>query len=247
MPRPSQRIDQALLASGRALFPVLGCAGLSVRALAGHAGVNPAMFHYHFGSKDDFLRTLLQQMYDEMFSSLAGAAAGGGAAAPRLGKALAAIARFARGQRAIVSRLLVDALAGEAVALDFVRRNAPRHVALIEALLEQAEAEGALAAAPALQRLGFVLGAVMAPIVFIAGLADRGALAAVPAATVSEHLLSDAAIEARIGWVMRALGAGASTPAPVSAPAPAARSAAPSAAPSAAKRARRRVAPPGPG
>ena len=39
MPRPSQQIDQALLASGRTLLPQTGCAGLSVRALAEHAAV----------------------------------------------------------------------------------------------------------------------------------------------------------------------------------------------------------------
>ena len=38
MPRPSQQIDQALLASGRTLLPQTGCAGLSVRALAEQKG-----------------------------------------------------------------------------------------------------------------------------------------------------------------------------------------------------------------
>ncbi len=71
MPRPSQQIDQALLASGRELLPALGCAGLSVRAVAAHAGVAPGMFHYHFGSKREFLRTLLSGLYEEMFSALA--------------------------------------------------------------------------------------------------------------------------------------------------------------------------------
>jgi AcrR family transcriptional regulator len=45
MPRRSQQIDRALLASARALFPATGCARLSVRAVAEHAGVQPAMLH----------------------------------------------------------------------------------------------------------------------------------------------------------------------------------------------------------
>ena len=61
MPRPSQNIDEALLRSGLALLPRLGCSGLSVRRVAEHAGVNPAMFHYHFQSKAVFLRSVLQQ------------------------------------------------------------------------------------------------------------------------------------------------------------------------------------------
>ena len=52
MPRPSRHLDQALLASGAALYPALGCAGLSVRAVASLAGVTAGMFHYHFESKD---------------------------------------------------------------------------------------------------------------------------------------------------------------------------------------------------
>ena len=48
MARPSQNVDQRLLEAGLALLPQTGCAGLSVRRLADHAGVNLGMFHYHF-------------------------------------------------------------------------------------------------------------------------------------------------------------------------------------------------------
>ena len=80
MPRPSQQLDQALLRSGRALYPALGCAGLSQRKLAEHAGISPGMFHYHFASKDAFLRALLQQLYEEMYGPLAESAGGDGPA-----------------------------------------------------------------------------------------------------------------------------------------------------------------------
>src|SRR5262245_25887360 len=96
MPRPSQQIDQALLAAGRELLPRLGCAGLSVRALAAHAGVAPGMFHYHFEGKDAFLRALLSGWYEEMFGALAQQAAMPAAPVERLRSALALLARFAR-------------------------------------------------------------------------------------------------------------------------------------------------------
>ena len=70
MPRPSQAQDQALLDAGQQLYIELGCVGLSVRRLAEAAGVNPAMVHYHFGSKDGYLRALLQQYYEQMYASL---------------------------------------------------------------------------------------------------------------------------------------------------------------------------------
>ena len=79
MPRPSRNVDQALFASGAVLYPQLGCAGLSVRAVAAHAGVTPGMFHYHFESKEAFLRTLLQRFYEDLFSRLSVPAGQGGA------------------------------------------------------------------------------------------------------------------------------------------------------------------------
>ena len=64
MPRPSQNVDQLLIDAGLELLPETGCAGLSVRKLTEHAGVNLGMFHYHFRNKDNFVRTLLQRTYE---------------------------------------------------------------------------------------------------------------------------------------------------------------------------------------
>jgi AcrR family transcriptional regulator len=94
MVRPSQDLDQALLAAGRALLPERGCAGVSVRVLAEHAGVAPGMFHYRFGSKEQFLRTLLAGVYEEMLGSLVRETALEGPPVARLRAALALLARL---------------------------------------------------------------------------------------------------------------------------------------------------------
>ena len=135
MARPSNKLDLALLASGRALFPTTGCAGLSLRALAEHAGVNVGMFHYHFKTKDQFLRTLLQGMYEEMFASLQAEAGHAGPAIARLRAALLAFAGFARANRRVLARIWTDAVGGEKVAHEFFRDNLPRHVGLLTGLL----------------------------------------------------------------------------------------------------------------
>src|SRR5215207_6469017 len=172
MPRPSRRVDLALLASGRALFPAAGCANLSVRAVAEHAGANLGMFHYHFKTKDNFLRTLLQQMYEEMYESLAGAVAQQGRAIERLRGALVVLARFARDRRQLLGRVWMDVLGGEAVATEFMRANAPRHLGLLLGLLQQAEDDGDLKALAPLQRFVMLVGAVVMPILFAPGLAQ---------------------------------------------------------------------------
>lgn len=205
MARPSQHIDRALLAAGRALYPQCGCAGLSVRALAEHAGVNPAMFHYHFESKNDFLRTLLQQQYDEMFVGLDHDAAAGGPAIERLRVALGGLARFVRDHRPVVARIWSDAAAGEAVARDFMRANAPRHVSLLMQLLAQAEREGSIAALPPVQRLSFVMGSVVAPLVIVSGLLALGITPGPPPREIEAQVLADRAIARRVDLALAAL------------------------------------------
>ena len=209
MNRPSNRLDEALLASGRALFPSTGCAGLSLRALAEHAGVNGGMFHYHFKSKDNFLRALLQQMYEEMYTSLQLEVAHEGPALQRLRGALFAFARFARDHRRVLARIWMDVLAGERVALEFFRDNAPRHVGLLARLAAQAHAEGALRELPPVQRLAFLLGAVVMPMVFAAGLADAGVALPAIRKAFDTQVMSDAAIEQRIELALAALRADA--------------------------------------
>lgn len=206
MARPSRRIDRALLASGRALFPRAGCAGLSVRAVAEHAGVNLGMFHYHFRTKDNFLRTLLQETYEEMYAALAGAVALQGRAIDRLRDALLALAAFAREKRELLGRLWMDVLGGEPVATEFMRANAPRHLRLLLGLMQQAEDEGDLAPLPPMQRFATLMGAVVMPILFASGLA-RVALG--PAAYRRDFLpqvAADAAIVERVELVLAALG-----------------------------------------
>ncbi len=234
MPRPSQQIDLALLASGRALFPRLGCAGLTVRAVAEHAGANPAMFHYHFGSKDAFLQRLLQQMYEELYAGLASQAQAQGAALQRLRAALLGMAHFAREHRQVLARVWMDAMAGEAVAGQFFRTNAPRHLGLLFGLLQQAQAEGTLRELPPLQRLAFVMGSVLLPIVFIAGLADAMAVPQLPVPALRAQVMSYEAIAQRVDLALAALGVpgpGAATPADTAPSSPARRPRRPTGAP----------------
>src|SRR6187549_2859305 len=116
-PRPSRNLDRALLAAGRELLPARGCAGLSVREVAEAAGVNLGMFHYHFKSREAFLRALLQSMYEEMFSQLTfqGSAAWG--PTDNLRASMRFLGRFLRANRPMLSRVMADALSGEPIAI----------------------------------------------------------------------------------------------------------------------------------
>lgn len=209
MARPSQAQDQALLTAGANLYPDLGCAALSVRRVAQAAGVNPAMVHYHFGSKDAFLRELLQQHYEQMFVALSLTSQGTGDVMERLANALLGIARFVREHRPLIARVWADAQAGETVAQDFLRTNAPRHVGVLMALVREAEAQGSLPHQPFMTRFSFLMGAVVAPLILVGGLQRIDAVPPNLAGTVEGDVLSDAAIAQRIEWAMLALCSGA--------------------------------------
>ena len=208
MVRPSRNVDRALLASGAALYPRLGCAGLSVRAVAAHAGTSPGMFHYHFESKDDFVRELLQRFYDDLFEQIAPPAHEAGEPLARLRQVLLVLGRMLRQHAPVLRRVLADAGAGHAVAVQFLRRNMPRHLKLLLQLLAEAEAAGHIAPRPPLLRLTFLLGAVLAPVLLALLLKESGLLPTLARPQVGPQVLSDAAIAQRADLALQALTTG---------------------------------------
>lgn len=204
MPRPSRNVDAALLEAGRALYPSTGVAGLSVRKVAEHAGVNLGMFHYHFGSKEAFVRALLQQLYDGMFAELT-LAAGSRLPLDALRAAMNVLARFVRDNRMLLRRLLIDALNEEPVALDFVRANLPRHVGVIAALIDAGQRSGVLKPVAARQALAFVAGGVGAPILLGSALTERDGVPAAFRREFEHAVISDSALAERIDLVLAGL------------------------------------------
>ena len=208
MPRPSRNLDRVLLAAGRELLALRGCAGLSVREVAEAAGVNLGMFHYHFKTREAFLRTLLQQTYEEMFGRLtldarAHAELRDWRAVDGLRAALGFLGRFLRDNRPLVARVLADALCGEPIALDFLRANMPRHLTVLQALIAAAQHEGTVRPMALPQALGICAGCVAMPI--LAGGTIAEYLPRAKARALRDAVLDDAAIDERIDAALAAL------------------------------------------
>jgi AcrR family transcriptional regulator len=204
-PRPSRNLDRALLAAGRELLPHRGCAGLTVREVAEAAGVNLGMFHYHFKSREAFLRALLQSMYEEMFSQLTVQRDEDWSALDNLRAALRFLGRFLRANRPILSRVMADALCGDPIAIEFLRTNMPRHLGHMHALVELAQREGAIKPMPVPQALGFCAGSLAMPILFGGAVVDGGGLGPAHSKALAEALLSDAALDQRIELALGAI------------------------------------------
>lgn len=211
--RPSRNLDERLLRAGRELFLRAGCAGLSVRKVAEQAGANSGMFHYHFRTKDAFVRRLLQDIYDRTFAALELAAATGETPLEALSQAIRVIAHFARAHRDLLRRIVTDVMDGQPVAIEFLRTNLPRHLCVIVALIAAAQEAGYRRRLPFAQAVAFVAGAVGAPIVFGSALAENDLADPAGAASVVVDVLSDPAIDERIGLVLAVLAtvSGAST------------------------------------
>ncbi|UUZ51051.1 hypothetical protein LP420_16605 [Massilia sp. B-10] len=75
-----------------------------VRAQAGRntLGVNLGMFHYHFKNKDNFIRAVLQRLYEAMFADLQLQADAGADALSGLRAAFTVLGGFARAPQAAV-------------------------------------------------------------------------------------------------------------------------------------------------
>ena len=205
MPRPSRNLDQALLAAGRELFPVRGCASLSVREVAEAAGVNLGMFHYHFKSRDVFLRALMQQAYEEMFTRLTAELSVHRDGGDSLRFAVRAIGRWVRDNRQFIARVMADALGGEACAREFLRENLPRHFGVLQMIIVAGQQEGRIRPLPVPQVVGMCAGSVAMPILFGGALIDAGGLPPAAAKSLSAALLSDAAIDERIDLALSAI------------------------------------------
>ena len=205
MSRPSQNIDDLLIASGIALLPETGCAGLSVRKLVEHAGVNLGMFHYHFKNKDNFIKVVLQRLYEGMFADLTLQADAGPDVIASLRAAIAVLASFGRQNRAMLLMLVSEAIKGEPLSQQFLRANVPRHLGVIARLVVRGQAAGRIVPVPAPQLLPFMIGAIVGPLVAGGALERQASLPPEFAALAQAALLSEAALETRIDLALRAI------------------------------------------
>lgn len=205
MARPSQNIDQRLLDAGLELLPQTGCRGLSARRLTEHAGVNLGMFHYHFRNKETFIRTLLDRLYEQMFAMLVIKAAQAQAPVDNLRNALQVLSQFSHRNRQLLMRIATDALAGEAVAIEFLRANVPRHLGVLATLITAAQRDGRIVAAPLPQIVAFIGGAVIAPVLVGSTLLEHGAVPAPLASVFEGAVLSEQAAAQRIEFALRGL------------------------------------------
>ena len=132
-------------------------------------------------------------------------AADGDAPVPALRRTLLVLAQFARDHRAVLRRILLDALAGEPVAVEFARTNLPRHLRVVAGLVRAGQACGALRDVAPLQALALLAGSIGAPILLGSAITESGGIPRALRGAFGREVLGDDAIAERVDLVLAAL------------------------------------------
>ncbi len=204
MTRPSRHTDQRLIQAAHELLDEAGCAGLNLREVAARAGVNLGMFHYHFKTKQEFCRRVLQDLYDRFFAQLELESASHDDPLENLRTALMTFGRFVRDNRRVAFTLLRDSMGGDALVHRFVRTNAPRHIGVIAILVAQCQRRGILRGLSAANVTITLLAAVGLPSIFgeflrrESGIRGKRRLKQI----LDVEILTDSALAERIGMLL---------------------------------------------
>ncbi len=152
-----------LLAAGRRVAIERGLRNLRVREVASAARANLGSFVYHFGSRDAFVRTLIEEWYAPLLARVSDAAAGDGRPLDRLRRAILQLVDFALEHGTFVGRILMAAADNDQPSRDFLRSLSGRHPRVLMRIIASAQADGALVDDDPMQVLAFLMASVALP------------------------------------------------------------------------------------
>lgn len=144
MGRTAAGNDVKLLRAGIQLARAKGLGGFTVREVCALSRVNLGMFHYYFTNKENFDRTLLRSLYENLMKNIRLEVSDKRSPRENVLNILLAIQRFVRENRRMLSSLAGDVFSGNAKIIDFIGRNFTHHITLLLGQLERAEKEGSL-------------------------------------------------------------------------------------------------------
>ncbi len=208
MARPPSGTDLKLKAAGRKLLQENGITGLSVREACRVAGVNTGMFHYYFGSKDEFQKAILKELYAEFMQNFKAGVAVAGTPRERLKTALTEVGKFALGLRKVAPMMFADLAHGKKEAFAFVSGNFTEHITHITALALECRPASAVKE----NSIPFMIAAMVPVMIFpvlIGSVMERNGVKSVGGLELEklrEEIFSDAGIAARAEIALRGIG-----------------------------------------
>ncbi len=197
-----------LKAAGRRLIQEKGLTGFSLREACRLAGVNPAMFRYYFGSKDEFVKVVMKEMYDEFMLNFKAGVSAAGTPRERLKNALVEVGRFAQGIRKAAPMIFSDLAQGKKEAFGFFSANFTEHVGQVALLAMECRSSSAVKGRTVPYMVAAMLPVMVFPVI-VAGILERNgvdALAGTPFRKLSAELFSGEGIAERAEIALRGVG-----------------------------------------
>ena len=208
MARPPSGTDLKLKEAGRKLLQEKGITGLSVRETCRVAGVNTGMFHYYFGSRDEFVKAVLKGMYAEFILNFKAGVSVAGHPRARLKNALIEVGKFARSMRGAAPMIFADLSYGNKDAFAFFSSNFTEHISQLAALAGECR-PGSSAKD---RSIPFIIAALIPVMIFpvlMGGIMKKNGvkkLAGQSLDAVLEELFSEAGIAERAEIAVRGIG-----------------------------------------
>lgn len=197
-----------LKTAGRKLLQEKGITGLTVREACRVAGVNTGMFHYYFGSKDEFLKAVLKEIYAEFMLNFKARVAVAGTPRARLKNALAELGKFALGIRNVAPMMFADLAHGKKEAFAFVSGNFTEHIEQLAALAAECRPGSAVKD----RSIPFLIAAMVPVMIFpvlMLGVLERNGVKNLSGQSLEElrkEMFSDSGIAARAEIALRGIG-----------------------------------------
>ncbi len=201
---------ERLITHGLALAGEKGLRGLGVREVAKAAGVNPGSFVYHFGTREAFIREVVERWYAPMYDRLKQVSEDPSEtrAMERLRATICELLDAIAGNARFMAHLVADAVAGEPAARAFLLTVPGRHPELLFQLVQQAQAEGDLVPGPPLVLLSFLMSSVVLPMTLAVGPLAHQDWLPEQAGSLIRVMADPATARQRLSWALQ----GISTP-----------------------------------
>ena len=206
MTRPSRNQDRLLIEAGKKLLPELGVSGMSLQRVADEAGVNLGMFSYHFKTKANFVRKVLESIKEDAMKQAQFEMPAGATSIEKLRKFLRFMGQSFRDQSGLALAMFKDFLNQDPVITELVITNSNQQFEVLQSMIRECQKDGYIDPdLPIEQIQTFCSTAIKGPVIMSAALArlQKGKKKISP--KIKTPPLTDAAIGEIVDMVLRGL------------------------------------------
>jgi AcrR family transcriptional regulator len=209
MKQSTEGADQLMLGVARRIVRKEGWSALRIRDLVEQAGVNLGMFHYHFQSKENFKKIVLQELYEEFFQRFIVVSREGSDPLVQFRNSLVTLGVAARDERRLLVSLLRDILNEDLEVMELMQSTLGRHVSVLRRLLKKCQKEGKIRRIPASQALAFIISSMNFPTLIGAAMEKRFLMLSQSwIEPFCKTVFSDEAIAQRVDFALKGLQEG---------------------------------------